>query len=240
MTGLGPGGWGLQWITLPLDYLNYPWFISITPGKLMATMFKRILLISMTVLCVCLVAAPRSLACVPGLEYVEDFTWEPTVPVSICVLPGASGAQRAFAFPGIPMSAELRFSVQGLDVGPDVPLLEDGPPALCDGAYEGLVTDPDGWVTFPFTGGGHRGPASDPHFAIIMLLCPTLLLELPTPVYFNSPDLSGDLKVGLSDVTLFAADFYGPYNYRSDFDWDGEVGLTDLVIMAAAMGATCP
>jgi hypothetical protein len=67
-------------------------------------------------------------------------------------------------------------------------------------------------------------------------------LEFPggDQFHFNSPDISGDLVVNLSDVALFAADFYGAYNYRSDFYWDGVVNLQDLALLAQGIGASCP
>jgi hypothetical protein len=58
--------------------------------------------------------------------------------------------------------------------------------------------------------------------------------------HFNSPDISGDLVVNLTDIALFAGDYYGPYNYRSDFYWDGNLNLSDLVFLAQAVGASCP
>lgn len=70
--------------------------------------------------------------------------------------------------------------------------------------------------------------------------------EFPIPVVggdlinFNSPDINGDLQVNLSDIAIFAADYYGAYNYRSDFYWDGIVNLSDLGFMAQGVGASCP
>ena len=58
---------------------------------------------------------------------------------------------------------------------------------------------------------------------------------------YNSPDINGDLAVNLSDVQLFAGDFFDPaYNFRSDFYRDGSVNLSDLPPLAAAIGAACP
>ena len=53
----------------------------------------------------------------------------------------------------------------------------------------------------------------------------------------NSPDLNGDLLVNLADLSLFAQDYFGPYNYRSDLRWDGDLDLGDLVVFAVAMQA---
>ena len=58
--------------------------------------------------------------------------------------------------------------------------------------------------------------------------------------YFNSPDINGDLAVNLSDVVLFSQDRYGDYNYRSDFNFDGVVNLSDQIILVGALGVGCP
>ena len=59
-------------------------------------------------------------------------------------------------------------------------------------------------------------------------------------MWFNSPDINGDLAINLTDVTLFAADFFGPYAYRSDFNWDGAINLLDVTVLSGSMGITCP
>ena len=59
-------------------------------------------------------------------------------------------------------------------------------------------------------------------------------------IHFNSPDINGDGTVGLADVVPFATDFYGGYQFRSDFHRDGVLTLADLVHLARAMGRSCP
>lgn len=59
-------------------------------------------------------------------------------------------------------------------------------------------------------------------------------------IVFNSPDLNADGVVDLSDVVIFAGDYFGAYNYRSDFLWDGTINLPDLVWMATGMHTQCP
>jgi len=57
----------------------------------------------------------------------------------------------------------------------------------------------------------------------------------------NSPDINGDGAVNLTDVPLFAGDFYsGVYAFRSDFSYDEAINLSDVVKMAQALGASCP
>jgi len=60
-------------------------------------------------------------------------------------------------------------------------------------------------------------------------------------ISYNSADISGDLVVNLTDLTLFAIDFYADeYTYQSDFNYDGEINLIDLTMFAPTMGAECP
>ena len=67
-------------------------------------------------------------------------------------------------------------------------------------------------------------------------------MQIPTPVNvsYNSPDINGDLVVNLSDVSFFAMDFFAGYMYRSDFNYDGIINLTDLVMLAPNLGVSCP
>jgi hypothetical protein len=59
-------------------------------------------------------------------------------------------------------------------------------------------------------------------------------------IFFNSPDINGDLFVNLTDVVLFANDYFGVYHYRSDFYWDGVINLSDVVLMSQSTGSHCP
>jgi hypothetical protein len=69
----------------------------------------------------------------------------------------------------------------------------------------------------------------------------TLQSSTGLAISFNSPDINGDGTVNLTDVPLFAGDFYGgPYAFRSDFHFDGGVNLSDLVHMAQGLGSSCP
>ncbi|MCK9996703.1 MAG: hypothetical protein KAH56_10555 [Candidatus Krumholzibacteria bacterium] len=55
-----------------------------------------------------------------------------------------------------------------------------------------------------------------------------------------SPDLNGDLVVGLTDVQLLSAIFYGTYDVRGDFNHDDVVNLTDISLWSPHNGHTCP
>jgi hypothetical protein len=56
----------------------------------------------------------------------------------------------------------------------------------------------------------------------------------------NSPDLNGDLAVNLTDVSHFVGSFFGTYDYASDFQWDGVINLSDIVLLAQGLGSECP
>lgn len=56
----------------------------------------------------------------------------------------------------------------------------------------------------------------------------------------NSADMNGDGSANLSDIPLFASDFYGAYAFRSDLLFDGVVNLSDIPRLAAGVGAVCP
>ena len=64
--------------------------------------------------------------------------------------------------------------------------------------------------------------------------------QLGVGLRFNSPDINGDLLVNLSDVQLFAGDFFGSYHFRSDLAYDNVVNLSDIVPLSRSLGATCP
>jgi hypothetical protein len=60
------------------------------------------------------------------------------------------------------------------------------------------------------------------------------------PLSVNSPDISGDLAIGLTDIALFVHDMHhNNYNYRSDFYYDGFINLSDVVVMASCIGVVC-
>ena len=51
------------------------------------------------------------------------------------------------------------------------------------------------------------------------------------PIQFNSPDLTRDHLVNLSDLVLFNSRLYGVYDYDSDLFWDGVIDLSDLILL---------
>lgn len=61
----------------------------------------------------------------------------------------------------------------------------------------------------------------------------------PVPLRFNSPDINADGLVNLTDVAIFAEDYFGNYHYRSDFFWDGMMHLQDVAKMIVGYGTSC-
>lgn len=181
-------------------------------------------------------------ACLPELIEVTEYVWEPGQPVSFCIAPDRD--VRAFGPGGQQLTPELRCQVE---VWPEWPaeiayiewLLEGV--EFCGPELQVVPRDDAGWISVLPTmrGGGYRGPDQDGMVSLLIQVCPTQYLDLGTAVYFNSPDIDGDLQVNLGDVTLFAHDFNDGYNYRSDFDWDGHLNLGDLVVLAQGNGASC-
>jgi hypothetical protein len=58
--------------------------------------------------------------------------------------------------------------------------------------------------------------------------------------WVNSPDFDGNLAVDLADVVPFAQDYFGTYEYRSDFYWDCSILLGDVGRMSQGLGSACP
>ena len=90
------------------------------------------------------------------------------------------------------------------------------------------------WAT-PLQAGGASQAGTQVSISGAFLAGPALAID------HNSADIDGNGSVNLSDVPLFAGDFYGGvYAFRSDFAYDGLVNLSDVVRMATALGASCP
>ncbi len=180
------------------------------------------------------------------LSQVQCAHWGPE-PVSIMVVPNGSGdsLDQALVIGGLPTDATITITV--LD-GLGVPvynqcrdyidlIANDGGVIFCqDADHPSSHTDAAGQALFhnPFAAGGFS------QAGLTVLLYNTALC-CSLPIQINSPDLNGDLKVDLSDIPIFAGDFYGSiYQYRSDLHYDGVVNLSDVARMAQSFGASCP
>ena len=65
-------------------------------------------------------------------------------------------------------------------------------------------------------------------------------IATPVNVSYNSADINGDRIVNLTDVGLFASDYFSGYRYRTDFNYDQRHTLVDVGMFATALGAACP
>lgn len=90
----------------------------------------------------------------------------------------------------------------------------------------------------PLAAGGATSSTSD--LTVVMINGAALTSNGGLPIAHNSADVNADGLVNLSDVQLFAVDFYGSYAFRSDFAFDGVVNLSDIVPLAQALGGACP
>jgi hypothetical protein len=167
-------------------------------------------------------------------------------PLSVMMVPDGSGEALAEARrpDGSPVNGQVVvWLLDGVGVGAagiapaEIRLdVADGQLAFCtDGNIAGVATDSEGYTYFsaPLYGGGW---STDD---LRVYVCNVPLSSAYLPMWVNSPDIDGDLEVNLSDVQLFAVDFYGAYAYRSDLAYDGVINLSDLGRLAQHMGADC-
>jgi hypothetical protein len=171
----------------------------------------------------------------------------PGAPLSLYVVPDGSGRtlQEAQIMGGGDFDATITVTLidySGLPIAQypreDMWLeAADGGLVLCDhGTVADASTDANGQTTW--TGSLQAGGQSQAGCQV--LISGWVLNFAPLDLHFNSADISGDLRVNLTDVSLFAHDFFLGYNYRSDFYWDGTINLSDLGLMSQSLGATCP
>lgn len=113
----------------------------------------------------------------------------------------------------------------------------DGGMSLCPGGtVADQSTDVNGvteWVV-PLRAGGY----SEDLMQVIINGAP-LTSSTGMSIKVNSADINGSGLVELTDVVTFSADLFGPYMYRSDFSYDIDINLLDVVKMSAAWGALC-
>lgn len=182
-----------------------------------------------------------------------DLSWYETAatePVSVFTVPDGLGSRfdAAFAYGGVVMDATITLHLI-LNDGSPVPgfAAEDmwlettqGGLAPCfAGTVADANTDADGVTQWqePLAAGGYSDPSSELTIVIIM---GDPLPQSGLDIYFNSPDLSGDGLVDLTDIAVFTQDLFGAYSYRSDFIWDGAINLSDVALMTQGFGAECP
>lgn len=210
---------------------------------------------ALLVLAVLLCSVQLALATIPW-PYVESIVQNSNVETSLFVLPDGSGpplteAQRADGvmvdgtitlvlideygapiaqFPHEDIWLETECDTQVPCPGgfsPDGPSANDGTVIFSTSQAGGGWTD---GLTYVYVNGMR---ALDP-FDL-----PYNTEHPPLPLHFNSADINGDGIVDLADLGLFATDYFGDYNYRSDFHWDGYLNLNDVGKMAEGYAREC-
>jgi hypothetical protein len=66
------------------------------------------------------------------------------------------------------------------------------------------------------------------------------LSAYPLDIQWNSPDITGDLQVNLTDIVQFKNALQSGYQYYADLAFDQQLNLSDIVLMAQGLGALCP
>lgn len=203
------------------------------------------------VLIICALSATLAAANQPMI-YVENLTPQNTEEASIFVLPDGSGPSLAEA---------MLFGGQIADASVTLNLITDYGGEVANYPLEDIWLQSDSRsevaCTISFLADGDTDASGATAFASSLVgggstegpiwviyngskaMYDLYQYHPPLQLRINSADINGDLTVNLSDVTLFTTDFYGSYNYRSDFHWDGVLDLSDVVKMATGLGRSC-
>jgi hypothetical protein len=191
--------------------------------------------------------APQAWATnVPDLD-LSIVTVEFTGEASVYVYPDGNGLPltEAYGEGGVTVDATITLALR---FGDDTAVINyprediwletaDSGLVLCAlGSIPDADTDSNGETTWtqPLKAGGHSQAACHVIVAGSALIIPGL------PFKFNSPDINGDLAVDLSDLSMFAENFYGAYHHRADYTNDQIINLSDLAIFAAGYQTVCP
>lgn len=187
---------------------------------------------------------------IPDLD-LSYYQTAATEPVSIFTVPDGqgNGFDAAFAFDGAVMDATITLHLvdaQGVPFSgypaEDMWLetTQDGLAPCPGGSIADANTDANGMTQWqePLAAGGYTDPVNE---LTIVMVGGGALSQPPLDIYFNSPDLSRDGLVDITDIAMFAQDFFGAYSYRSDFNWDDAINLSDVSFMTTrGIGAECP
>lgn len=177
-------------------------------------------------------------------------------PVSVWMRPDGAGQplDLATVFGGAIENATIALRLRSFETGMplegypaedcwlSIPAAAGRTATSCTGGvfYADGPSDLGGWITFtePLPGGGW----SDQGFVVYLAGERARDLDgelLPTvPLRVNSPDLSGDLQINLTDIILFVPALQ-QYEYRADLNYDGQVNLSDIIRMTDAVGVVC-
>ncbi len=190
---------------------------------------------------------------VPDLELSTAETASGDTPVSLFCLPDGSGASftSAFSYQGGPPLQDATITLHLRDpFGNPIMMyprediwLESSGGGLVSCGFLGTMaddhTDYDGvthWIVPLRASGSSGGELTHVYVAGAPLAQDGFVIQ------FNSADINGDGTVGLTDVALMAGFYYdsGNPDYAADFWWDGYVNISDVVMFAQGLGATCP
>ncbi len=181
-------------------------------------------------------------------ESYAEIAFDGAESLSLLTVPDGSGNPftRAYLPNGFIVDATVTLHVLWDDLEPiaDFPSEDiwleanDGGMISCVGAtHPDTFTDSDGitqWTT-PLSAGGYSESLLQ-----VYINGDALNMSPALNIRTNSPDITSDLTVNLSDVGIFSSDFFGAYNYRSDFVCNGSLDLADVGKMAQNIGVSCP
>lgn len=198
--------------------------------------------------CFCTICAGVTFAGIGGPYGEYSLAYEGPETLTLLVIPDGSGDPFDQATTPFGSREDGTITLVVLDAGdqpvPGFPREDlwlqsyDGGLATClGGTIADTATDAEGrtrWTRPLFAGGSSQALTE------VLINGSPPELTVGVKLSFNSPDINGDLAVDLMDLQLFANDFFGTDDFRSDFYRDGEVNLSDLSAMARAYGARCP
>jgi hypothetical protein len=200
-------------------------------------------------------AATAAVADVPSPDSPAVFlNGDPGVQVTVYNLPNANGAPftEAYDIGGTQHDATIQLTVLNLDLNPIpnfaaedcwlMPTDDNGDGSFFP-CFNGTIADAntDGSGNTQWQNALGAGGYTDPSVDVTQVYISGTAINGPGfDVQFNSADVNSDGDVNLSDVGDFATDYFGAYNFRSDFVWDGDLNLSDVGNLATGFGAECP
>jgi hypothetical protein len=112
---------------------------------------------------------------------------------------------------------------------------------LCPGGSAAdFDTNINGQTTWSnaINGGGYTNRAGGER--TIVMINGQGLTGYPLNIQWNSPDITGDLQVNLTDIVQFKNALTSGYQYYADLAFDQQLNLSDIVLMAQGLGSLCP
>jgi hypothetical protein len=185
---------------------------------------------------------------VPDLSLSEAYLAFPGPgPLSLLVVPDGSGKPftEARDEDGVMVDATVTLHLRDAQGVPFIlfphedmwlATLEDGLVSCSWGMLADQDTDHNGmthWANPALAGGYSQGPIR------VFVIGSPLTSNNGLPLWFNSPDMNGDLVVNLLDVVILSGDYLNGYHFRSDLNGDGALNLLDVYEFAQHIGAQC-